>query len=286
MREEQAATGLRPDARGIRLLVVGRGAWARRTVVDYSWLLGDFLESHLDDREGADHTVGVAKPDQALVRGLDGAAAAAHPEGAPGVLGTLVGALIGQLARRALGEYELPIPRPRAEEIVVMPENLTLFSQEWHIPAEVTRHAAVVADAVRRLVVQQPIVRDFLNSRLSAYVRAFGFDPGQFAAAVGKPEEDTDVDALMASMRTLAQERPAAELMAFGSTLTAHAEHVAASTAKASPQLLEALRRSAPRCPCATASSDSGSASTQARGRKCALVRRSTPSPTHAARQD
>ena len=54
---------------------------------------------------------------------------------APAMLGMAVGSMVGQLAKRAFGQYDLPIPRPAAAELVLVPATIDAFAEEWSCPA-------------------------------------------------------------------------------------------------------------------------------------------------------
>src|SRR5207237_2207690 len=54
----------------------------------------------------------------------------------PVLLGMQSGLMVGHLAQRALGQYDVPIPRPPSDELLVVPANLDAFGEEWSLPAD------------------------------------------------------------------------------------------------------------------------------------------------------
>lgn len=212
------ATGLAAPPLSPPIVIVARADWAGRTVDDYSRLFVDFLIALAD---AADQSI---------------------PEDLGRIMGTPIGALVGHLAQRALGDYELPIPRPRPGEIVILPENLASFGEEWGAPFGIVGRVAVVVDAVHRLVLEQAHVRDHIDVRLSTYARNFRLDPALLMEAIGL-RAGGDPEEFMRRMNTPAQARAAAELTAIGSVLSAQAERAAVADAEDPARLLEALAR-------------------------------------------
>src|SRR5690606_30846122 len=55
----------------------------------------------------------------------------------PMLLAMTAGSMVGHLARRSLGQYDLPIPRPatgaRPDELLLVVPNLDEFADEWSI---------------------------------------------------------------------------------------------------------------------------------------------------------
>ena len=52
----------------------------------------------------------------------------------PVLLGMQSGYMVGHLGRRALGQYDLPVPRAPADQLLVVPANLDAFAEEWADP--------------------------------------------------------------------------------------------------------------------------------------------------------
>src|SRR4051812_25850053 len=52
----------------------------------------------------------------------------------PVLLGMTIGSLLGHLARRSFGQYDLPIPRPPSDELIMLLGNVDEFGREWSLP--------------------------------------------------------------------------------------------------------------------------------------------------------
>jgi len=55
---------------------------------------------------------------------------------APAMAAMQVGSVIGHLARRSLGQYDLPLPRTASSEILVVTGNLDRIAEEWSLPTD------------------------------------------------------------------------------------------------------------------------------------------------------
>ena len=51
----------------------------------------------------------------------------------PMMLGMTAGSMVGHLATRSFGQYDLPLPRPATDELSVLVGNVTTFADEWSI---------------------------------------------------------------------------------------------------------------------------------------------------------
>lgn len=58
---------------------------------------------------------------------------------APAMAAMQVGSVVGHLARRSLGQYDLPLPRTPSDEIVAAAGNLEHFASEWSLPLDDAR---------------------------------------------------------------------------------------------------------------------------------------------------
>ena len=54
---------------------------------------------------------------------------------APMMLSMTAGSMLGHLARRSLGQYDLPIPCPPSDELVIVGE-LATFGEQWSLPTD------------------------------------------------------------------------------------------------------------------------------------------------------
>jgi len=178
----QDATG-RPLDAPVRLVPLNRSQWARTFLRDEQDLLeriagsiGQALQAQLGGLEadlGGDPTE-AATPfgmsPEALIRQVMGMMG-------PMLLGMMAGSTAGHLAARALGHYELPIPRPVDEPLSMVLSNVDEFARSWSLPEESIRLWVCLSDVVHHQVLSLPHVRDHLTALLGEYAGGFDHDP-------------------------------------------------------------------------------------------------------------
>ncbi len=155
---------------------------------------------------------------------------------APTVLeGLIFGWMMGQLARRALGQYDPPLPRPPGPRLAIALANLDEVGREWSLPLDEVRLWACLQDVAHHAVLSLPHVREAMGSLLRRYVDTFevapdafaeeleALDPGDatsFRAALGDPE------AVLAAVQTPAQAEAVARLEALTAVVEGWVGHV------------------------------------------------------------
>jgi putative hydrolase len=121
----------------------------------------------------------------------------------PFLFGMQAGSMVGQLAYRAMGQYDLPMPRPPRDELVLVPATIDAFAEAWTLPPDDVRLWVCLREATHKAVLGRPHVQARLDRLIRDYVGAFepdphaleaklsGFDPTDMAAlqeAFGDPE--------------------------------------------------------------------------------------------------
>lgn len=106
----------------------------------------------------------------------------------PMMLGMTAGSMVGHLARRSFGQYDLPIPRTPSDQIMVVPANLDEFGEEWSIPADDLRLWICLQEVAVHTVLRIPHVRARLDDLLSRYVSSFEPDNGALEERFGSLE--------------------------------------------------------------------------------------------------
>lgn len=182
--------------RNVELSTITPGAWAQRTLDAYRPLMTELATSlgrrpdpgDLDDGDDGD-------PFVAMLAGIGQMMG-------PAMLGMAVGGMVGQLAARAFGQYDLPIPRPASHELIVVPATIDAFADDWSLPLDQVRLWACLQEITTHAVLGVPHIRAEIEGLLRHHVAGFRPDP---AALMSKLEglEFGDADAASALQRTL-----------------------------------------------------------------------------------
>jgi putative hydrolase len=106
----------------------------------------------------------------------------------PVMLGMTAGSMIGHLARRSFGQYDLPIPRPLSDELMIVLVNIQDFGQEWSLPDDDLRLWVCVHEVAHHAVLAVPHVRHRLQTLLDEYVAGFEPDSGALESKLGELE--------------------------------------------------------------------------------------------------
>lgn len=108
----------------------------------------------------------------------------------PMVLAMTAGSMVGHLAQRSFGQYDLPIPRPvtgpGADELLLVVPNLDEFAQEWSLAADDLRLWVCVREVAHHTLFAVPHVRDRMEELLTRYVSSFRNDPGALEDRIGE----------------------------------------------------------------------------------------------------
>lgn len=242
------ATGLTTTVTGRLLTVnpVGRAEWARRTLDAYRPLfegLAEGLSAAADDEPASED------PAAALFGGVTEVVG-------PLLLGIQAGSMVGHLARRALGEYELPVPRPASDQLVLVPANVTEFASDWSLSLDDVRLWLCLNEITHHAVLGRPHVRSRLDGLLRSYVAGFRpdphafedklsaldpTDPSSFQAVMGEPGE------LLGAMETPEQRLILDRIEALIAAIEGYTDHVmdgvGHTLVSGYGALVEALRR-------------------------------------------
>lgn len=150
---------------GVTIVPVTRGQWATTTLDAWRPLLERLTSSLTPPERPAepDDPTGFLAP---LLRMVS-----------PMLLGMTAGSMVGHLATRAFGQYDLPIPRTPNDQLMVVPANLDTFASEWSIAADDLRLWVCVQEIAVHTVLRIAHVRVALDSMLAEYASGFEPDP-------------------------------------------------------------------------------------------------------------
>ena len=94
----------------------------------------------------------------------------------PVMLSMTAGSMVGNLARRSLGQYDLPIPRD-GSELIVVPANIDALADEWSLDPSDLRLWVCLSEMTHHAVLSVPHVRQRMDKLLADYVGGFEADP-------------------------------------------------------------------------------------------------------------
>lgn len=165
-------TGLSTSLTGRPLTVVpvNRATWVHATADAYRPLF-EVLATALAADASAARAGSDDEPSDPMGAFLNQLMSAAQPM----MLSLMAGSLLGHLARRSFGQYDLPVPRPASDELVLVSPNLASFAEEWSLPIDDLRLWVCLHEVTHHAVLGVPHVRDTLSALLAEY--AAGFRP-------------------------------------------------------------------------------------------------------------
>lgn len=227
-------SGLQPGPRP-EVLTVSRGRWAQRTLTDLRPLFTAMAGSIATrpSNTDADASDPVSSMFSALSRMM-----------APALTGMSIGSMVGSLARHALGQYELPIPRPGTRDLLIVSSSVDAFADEWDIALDDLRMWVLLHELSSHAVLASPAVSESLVALLTEHVSAFSPDPSAILERLGDVDPEnpdalaglqsffSDPMVLMGAIRSPAQERMAPRLDAAISAVAGYIDHLVDETAR------------------------------------------------------
>lgn len=219
-----------PDDRPTTFVPVGRGAWALR-VLD-AWV--PTLTRMVDAQRRAGPPPGPTEEDAA--GGLEELLGRFAGTMGPVLLGMQFGSAAGHLAQRALGQYAMPLPWPPSHEVLLVPENIARFAEDWSLPADEARLWVCVQELAAHAVLSRPFVAERIRSLTDAVAGDTLATQAGLAERLGGEATDpeslqrllADPESLLADLLTPGQQRTSADLVAVTTAVTAYVDHVTA----------------------------------------------------------
>lgn len=174
----------------------------------------------------------------------------------PFFLGAQAGTLCGHLASQAMGQYELPVPRPVSDQLLMVPATITTFATDWTLPPDDVRLWVCLSELTHHAVLGRPHVRERLEALLREFVSGFRVDPTALSGQLehldlsdpaSLPELFNNPEALLGAVTTPAQHDVEAQLAALVSALEGYVDHIVDVIGHrligSYAQLTEAMRR-------------------------------------------
>jgi putative hydrolase len=204
---------------------VSRGEWASRTLQDYRTLLERLATSLAATADTGDDQ---PDPSTDFLGNLNQVLG-------PVMMGFQAGSMVGHLAQRAFGQYDMPIPRPQSDRMVLVPANIDAFAADWSLPVDDLRLWVCLNEVAHHTVLARPHVRARLDDLLTTYVSGFRpdaggleesfgaidpTDPSSFQAALGDPS------VLLGAIQTAEQQALLPRIEALTTAIEGYVDHV------------------------------------------------------------
>lgn len=263
-----AVSGIEPaHGTGITVVPVTRTQWVARALDEQRPRFERLARSLGDDSgEGGDAGEGGQHPATAAAE-LD----PGDPESAgawlgqlmgmlqPMTLGMAAGSMVGHLATRAFGQYDLPLPRPAGSEIVLQVGAIDAFAADWGLGVDDVRLWVCLHDVAHHAVLGIPHVGERMQDLIDRFMAGFRTDPGGLERALddfdpGDPSGleavqrmFTDPEVLMGASASPAQDEVRPQLDALVAVVIGWVDHVmdrvGGGLVGSYPQVTEAMRR-------------------------------------------
>lgn len=248
-------TGIATAPGNGRALVVPatRSEWAARALHDWSRFL-ELLAGSLATPPGGAGGPGTAGPE--ALPGLAGLIGSLGQVMGPALLGMQIGSSVGHLARRAFGQYPIPVPRPPTGEVLLVPENIRSFADDWSLPPDEVRLWTCISEITHHTILSRPTVSSELSLLVESYAKGFEIDQQDvekrlaeidpldfesFEAAIGSPTT------FMGEMTSPGQRETLARIGAAAAAIEGYVDYVLDRAGQplihTYPALSEALRR-------------------------------------------
>jgi putative hydrolase len=245
----QAGTGLdlTVGGRAVEVVAITPGTWAQRTLEAYRPLFenlaGALRTPTGDDDAGLAASGDPGSPD-AMLTGL-------FQMLGPSLLGMSAGSMIGHLARRNFGSYDLPIPRPPSPEVVVLSANVDRFADDWSLPLDDLRLWVCLSELTHHAVLRVPHVHAALDDLIRRFVAGFRPQPDALMERFASLEDGrgdpsdlqklfSDPAVLLGAMTSPAQQALVPQLDALVAVVLGYVDH---TLDRAAPGLISAATR-------------------------------------------
>jgi len=172
---------------------VTRGVWAHRTLEAYRPLFTEMATS-LGRRPAPDEDGG-SDPVVAMMANLTQMMQ-------PAMMGMAVGSMVGRMATRTFGQYDLPIPRGD-NALLVVPASIDQFAEEWSLPADEMRLWVLAQEMIGHALFSVPTLREQYTALVRRYVGGFRPDPAAIAEHLSGLESSESSDPMQAMQQLL-----------------------------------------------------------------------------------
>ena len=179
----------------------------------------------------------------------------------PMLLGMTTGSLVGHLATRSFGLYDLPVPRPTGDEVAVIAANVESFGDDWSLDGDDLRLWVCLDQLTHHTVLRLPHVRSRLQDLLLEFAGAFESDPDALGSKLADLDFDPsggdpmtrfqelmgDPEVVLGAVRSPRQQQIPPQLEALVTVVEGYVDHILDTVGTgligSYPQVTEAMRR-------------------------------------------
>ena len=160
-------TGLAAPADVAHVLAVRRAGWVNANAENLKALLEPAAGKLTDaiQRSAGDQLPPEMAQFSAFLRQLS-----------PLLLGTQVGQVLGTLAQRVLGQYDIAVPRTGPGQLLFVVPNLAAFERDWSLDPREFRTFVALHEVTHRFEFAQPWARDRFQVLLDDYLSTLKLD--------------------------------------------------------------------------------------------------------------
>jgi putative hydrolase len=234
------ATGISLTAGGssISFDAVGPGQWSYRALTAYRPVLQAMVQAQQQGAAALPPSMDLSELDDAS-GGLGGLLSQFALTLGPVLLGMQFGSAAGHLARRAFGQYALPLPWPESNTLLLVPSNVAGFAEDWSLPLQEVQLWVCLRELTMHAVMTRPGVRSSLATLLGdasahaaasqrSMVERLGDGLGDPTALEGVL---SDPESLLADLISPEQRHISNALTALTTSIGAYVDHVTAGIA-------------------------------------------------------
>jgi putative hydrolase len=238
--EATGITAASSGGAGVSFEAVGPGQWSFRLLEAYRPILKSMVEAQ-QQGAAAVPTMDLTELDADGGAGLQGLLSQFALTLGPVFLGMQFGSAAGHLARRAFGQYALPLPwPPETNALLLVPGNVARFAEDWSLPLQEVQLWICLRELTMHAVMTRPGVRSSLTTLLADASTHAAAAQRNIVERLGEGMGDAtsieealgDPEALLADLISPEQRNISSTLTAQTTALSAYVDHVTASIAQ------------------------------------------------------
>lgn len=173
----------------------------------------------------------------------------------PMMVAASAGSMIGHLGQHSLGQYDLPVPRP-GNDVLIVPSTIDLAAQSWGVPVDELRLYTLIHELTAHAVLATPHVKNRLEALFIDFASAFRPNVEMIGERFGNltdlselaniSEQLSDPQMLLDMMRSPAHDLLVPQLDALVAVVLGYVEHAVAQACEnlvpARHRIREAMR--------------------------------------------